>query len=67
LLFFLHDGSPGHRRTAALTAGAIELVVAAFKLYRLPLLRPFRRRVMSLLDDAKLLPDLQDITLARPA
>ena len=67
LLFFLHDQSPNQRRTAALTAGAVELIVAAFKLYRLPLLRPLRRRVMALLDDAKLLPDLNDIALARPA
>jgi AcrR family transcriptional regulator len=67
LLFFLHDDSPGQRRTAALTAGAIELIVGLMKLYRLPLLRPIRRRVLSLLDDAKLLPSLQDIELARPA
>ena len=67
LLFFLHDDSPGQRRTAALTTGAIELIVGMMKLYRLPLLRPMRRRVLSLLDDAKLLPSLQDIQLARPA
>jgi len=65
LLFFLHDNSAGARRTAALTAGAVDLVVAAFKLSRLPLLRSVRRRVVSLLDDAKLLPDRQDIELAR--
>jgi AcrR family transcriptional regulator len=67
LLFFLHDESPGQRRTAALTGGAIELIVGLMKLYRLPLLRPIRRRVLSLLDDAKLLPSLQDIQTARPA
>jgi AcrR family transcriptional regulator len=67
LLFFLHDDSPGQRRTVALTGGAIELIVGLMKLYRLPLLRPIRRRVLSLLDDAKLLPSLQDIQTARPA
>ena len=67
LLFFLHDDSAGQRRTAALTTGAVDLVVAALKLYRLPLLRPLRRRVISLLDGAKLLPELHDIQLARPA
>jgi AcrR family transcriptional regulator len=67
LLFFLHDESPGQRRTTALTTGAIELIVGLMKLYRLPLLRPIRRRVLSLLDDAKLLPSLQDIQTARPA
>ena len=65
LLFFLHDGSAGAKRTAALTAGAVDLIVVAFKLARLPLLRSLRRRVVTLLDDAKLLPDLQDIELAR--
>jgi AcrR family transcriptional regulator len=65
LLFFLHDSSAGARRTAALTAGAVDLVVGAFKLSRLPLLRSMRRRIVSLLDDAKLLPDRHDIELAR--
>jgi len=65
LLFFLHDGSTGAKRTAALTAGVVDLIVVAFKLARLPLLRSLRRRVVTLLDDAKLLPDLQDIDLAR--
>ena len=65
LLFFLHDGSPGARRTATLTTGAIDLVVAAFKLSRIPLLRSLRRRIVTLLEDAKLLPDLHDIELAR--
>ena len=67
LLFFLHDESPNQRRTAALTTGAVELLVAALKLYRLPILRPLRRRVLALLDEAKLLPDLHDIQRARPA
>jgi AcrR family transcriptional regulator len=65
LLFFLHDSSAGARRTAALTTGAIDLIVVAFKLARLPLLRSLRRRVVTLLDDAKLLPELHDIELAR--
>ena len=65
LLFFLHDASPGARRTAALTTGAIDLVVATFKLSRIPLLRSLRRRIVTLLDDAKLLPHPHDIELAR--
>jgi AcrR family transcriptional regulator len=67
LLFFLHDGSPSQRRTFALTAGAIDLIVAALKVSRLPVLRPFRRRVITLLDDAKLIPDPAAIQLARIA
>ena len=65
LLFFLHDRSAGAKRTAALTAGAVDLIVLAFKLARLPLLRSIRRRIVSLLDDAKLLPEPHDIHLAR--
>ena len=65
LLFFLHDSSANARRTAALTTGAIDLTVLAFKLARLPLLRSLRRRVVALLDDAKLLPELHEIELAR--
>jgi AcrR family transcriptional regulator len=67
LLFFLHDTSPGQRRTVALTAGAIDLIVAALKISRLPVLRPLRRRVIALLDDAKLIPDPEAIALARIA
>jgi AcrR family transcriptional regulator len=64
LLYFLHDTSAGARRTAVLTTGAVDLVVAAFKLARLPLLRSLRRRVIALLDDAKLLPEPPDIARA---
>jgi AcrR family transcriptional regulator len=67
LLFFLHDSSPGQRRTVALTAGAIELIVTALKIARLPVLRPLRRRVIALLDDAKLIPNPEAIALARIA
>jgi AcrR family transcriptional regulator len=65
LLYFLHDGSAGAKRTAALTTGAVDLVVGAFKLARLPLVRSLRRRVVTLLEEAKLLPDPHDIQLAR--
>ena len=65
LLYFLHDESPGHRKTTALTAGAIGLIVVALKVARLPVLRPLRRRVIALLDDAKLIPDSNAIELAR--
>jgi len=67
LLYFLHDESPGHRKTIALTAGAVSLIVAALKVARLPVLRPLRRRVIALLDDAKLIPDSNAIELARIA
>lgn len=65
LLYFVHDASAGAKRTAALTAGAVDLLVVAFKLARLPLLRSLRRRIVTLLDHARLLPDPEDIELAR--
>ena len=64
LLFFLHDSSPGQRRTIAHTAGAVDLIVPALKVLRLPVLRPLRRRLITLLDDAKLIPDPAAIQLA---
>jgi AcrR family transcriptional regulator len=67
LLFFLHDSSPAQRRTIALTTGAVDLIVASLKVARLPILRSLRRRIMTLLDDAKLLPDPKAIELARIA
>jgi AcrR family transcriptional regulator len=67
LLFFLHDSSSGARRTTALATGAIGLIVATFKLARLPLLRSIRKRIVALLDEAKLLPDLEDIEQAKLA
>jgi len=65
LLYFLHDTSSGARRTAALTTGAVNLIVAFLKIARLPLLRSIRRKVITLLDDAKLLPEPADIDMAR--
>jgi AcrR family transcriptional regulator len=65
LLFFLHDTSPGQRRTAALTSGAVDAIVSAFRVLRLPVLRSLRRRVVSLLDDVKLLPQTEEIRMAR--
>ena len=65
LLFFLHDRSPNGRRTVAFSTGAIGLIVATFKIARLPLLRSIRKRIVSLLDEAKLLPNLAEIERAR--
>jgi len=39
--------------------------VATFKIARLPLLRSIRKRIVSLLDEAKLLPNLAEIERAR--
>jgi AcrR family transcriptional regulator len=57
LLYFLYDSSPNLNRTRRLADGAIDLWVSFLTLARLPLLRPARRGVMTLLRDAGLLPE----------
>ena len=55
LLFFLYDASPGERRTRRLIDAAVDFVVDAKRVAVLPLLRPIRRRVFTILRDAGLL------------
>jgi AcrR family transcriptional regulator len=57
LLYFLYDESPRQRRTRQLTDGAVELFARSLALMKLPLLRPVRRRIATLLADAGLVPD----------
>jgi hypothetical protein len=63
LLYFLYDDSLKQRRTRQLTDGAVELFVRSLTLVRLPILRPVRKRVSSLLTDAGLVPDAESIAL----
>jgi len=56
LLYFLYDPSPGLKRTRRLTDASIELCVSFLKLAKLPLLRPARRGVITLLREAGLIP-----------
>ena len=55
LLYFLYDTSPHERRTRKLIDASVDFVVAVKRLATLPLLRPMRRRVMGILEDAGLL------------
>jgi AcrR family transcriptional regulator len=55
LLYFLYDGSPDQRRTHKLIDAAVDFVVDVKRLATSPLLRPMRRRVMTILRDAGLL------------
>ena len=57
LLYFLYDESPKQRRTRQLADGAVDLVTRSLTLMKLPLLRPVRKRVVTLLTDAGLVPD----------
>ncbi|HUQ87141.1 MAG TPA: TetR/AcrR family transcriptional regulator [Vicinamibacterales bacterium] len=56
LLYFLYDTSPSHRRTRKLIDAAVDFVVDAKRVATLPLMRPIRRRVLTILQDAGLLP-----------
>jgi AcrR family transcriptional regulator len=56
LLYFLYDSSPEQQRTRRLIDAAVNFAVDARRLAISPLLRPIRRRVMSILRDAELLP-----------
>jgi AcrR family transcriptional regulator len=67
LLFFLYDGSPRQRRTRQLVDGAVDLYVAALKLTRLAVFSPVRRKVLTLLADAELLPTASELALSREA
>jgi AcrR family transcriptional regulator len=61
LLYFLYDTSSGQERTRKLAAGAMDLVVLARQFVTFPLLRPLRKRVISMLREAGLIPDMQAI------
>jgi AcrR family transcriptional regulator len=56
LLYFLYDSSPSHRRTRKLIDASVDFVVDAKRIATLPLMRPVRRRVLAILQDAGLLP-----------
>jgi len=69
LLYFLYDDSPRQRQTRALTDGATDFFVRALTLGKLPVMRPFRRGISSLLEQAGLLgldlPTADAPTIAR--
>lgn len=56
LLYFLYDTSPSHRRTRKLIDASVDFVIDAKRIATLPLMRPIRRRVLTILIDAGLLP-----------
>ncbi len=56
LILFLYDGSEDQRRTRRLGDGALDLTLKLLRLAKLPLLRPIRTRILSLLREAELVP-----------
>ncbi len=61
LLFFLYDDSPSQRRTRKLIDAAVDFVVDVRRVAMSALLRPMRRRVITILRDAGLLAESREV------
>ena len=57
LLYCIYDDSPQQERTRSLVDGTLALLVHFLSLVKLPFLKPVRGGVLSLLNDAGLLPE----------
>ncbi|MBL8754338.1 MAG: TetR family transcriptional regulator [Planctomycetes bacterium] len=53
VLYWIHDRSPGRRKTHALVDRTVEMIASAIKLASNPLLRPFRKKVVELVRDLR--------------
>jgi AcrR family transcriptional regulator len=51
VLYWIHDNSTERQRTRQLIENSVELIATAIKLSSNPLLRPFQRKVLSLIKD----------------
>ena len=60
LALFLYDSTKGQQRTRKLAAGALDLTEKLLMLAKLPILKPVRKRLLALLDEADLLPQLNE-------
>jgi AcrR family transcriptional regulator len=58
LVMFLYDNSPSQRRTRRMADGSLDLTLKLLSLAKLAVLKPVRTRVLSLLREADLLPEL---------
>jgi AcrR family transcriptional regulator len=57
LLYFIYDESPNQQRTRKLVDGSLALLVRVLFLAKMPLLKPVRGSITSLLREAGLLPE----------
>jgi AcrR family transcriptional regulator len=57
LLYFIYDISPLQERTRNLVNGCVKLLVQLLSLAKVPLLKPFRGKLQSILSDAGLFPE----------
>ncbi len=58
LVMFLYDNSPDQKRTRQLATGSIDFTVKMMTLAKLPILKPVRTKLLTLLREASLLPEL---------
>jgi AcrR family transcriptional regulator len=56
LLYFIYDQSPAQQRTRKLIDGAVRMVVRILSVARLPILKPLRGSLVSLLREIELFP-----------
>lgn len=57
LLYFLYDPSPNFKHTRKLVDGSAKLAAGFLAMAKLPLLRPVRRNLLGLLQEAALMPE----------
>lgn len=63
VLYLLHDNSPDQKQTRRLVNGSVDLVAQFFGIAGFPLLKPIRRKVLAVLEEARLTPpDVQLVT-----
>src|SRR5258708_4126419 len=58
LVMFLYDDSANQKRTRHLAAGSVDFALKMMALAKLPVLKPIRTKVLTLLREASLLPGL---------
>jgi AcrR family transcriptional regulator len=58
LVMFLYDTSAQQKRTRQLATGSLDFTLKMMTLAKLPVLKPIRTKVLTLLREANLLPDL---------
>jgi hypothetical protein len=58
LVLFFYDETPHQLRTRRLADGAVEFTVKMLSLAKLPVLKPIRAKVLDLLREADLIPEL---------
>ena len=58
LVMFLYDNSLGQKRTRQLATGSIDFALKMLDLAKLPVLKPVRTKVLALLREAELIPEL---------